>query len=126
VITNTGNVGIGNTAPAATLDVTGTTSTDGLQVSNGTVITKMQSGSVSVGSNATGEMQYTINFPVAFATTTPRVFVTARNQPATSYGDAFSVSVRSVSAFAVIVNIQRTDTNASWAQTLWLDWFAVE
>ena len=66
-ILSNGNVGIGNTAPAATLDVTGTTTTDGLQVSNGTVFTKMQSGSATVGSSATAQLVYSFTFPVAFA-----------------------------------------------------------
>ena len=79
-----------------------------------------------VGPNGTGQLIYVITFPVSFATSTPRVFVTARNEPATSYGDSFSVSVRAITANSVTLNIQRTDTNASWAQQLRLDWFAVE
>jgi Head domain of trimeric autotransporter adhesin len=126
VITSAGNVGIGNTAPAATLDVTGTTTTDGLQVSNGTVITKMQSGSVTVGSSGSSQLITTIVFPVAFASALPRVFATARNEPASSFTDAFSVSVRSVSANSVTLNIQRTDANTGWGQQLRIDWFAVE
>jgi hypothetical protein len=125
-ISNSGNVGIGTIAPAATLDVNGTTTTNGLQVSNGTVFTKMQSGSVTVGSSGTSQLTYTITFPVAFTSATPRVFATARNEPSTSYNDAFSVSIRSVSATAVTLNIQRTDTNGFWAQQLRVDWFAVE
>ena len=125
-INSSGFVGIGTTAPAALLDVNGTTTTNGFQVSNGTVITKMQSGSVTVGSSASGQLVYTLSFPVTFATATPRVFATARNQPGTGFSDSFSVSVRSISATSVILNIQRTDTNAAWAQTLIIDWFAVE
>lgn len=125
-ISNGGNVGIGTTAPAAKLDVNGTTTTNGLQVSNGNVFTKMQSGSVTVGPSGTSQLTYTITFPVAFTSATPRVFATARNEPSTSYNDAFSVSIRSVSATAVILNIQRTDSNGSWAQQLRVDWFAVE
>jgi hypothetical protein len=125
-ISNSGNVGIGTTSPGALLDVNGTTTTNGLQVSNGTVFTKMQSGSVTVGPNVTGQMQYTITFPVAFVSALPRVFATARNEPSTSYGDAFSVSVRSVSATTVTLNIQRTDSNVGWGQQLRIDWFAVE
>ena len=86
----------------------------------------MQSGSVTVGANVTSQLAYVINFPVAFATAFPRVFATARNAPATNFGDAFSVSVRSVSATSVTLNIQRTDTNAGWGQLLRVDWFAVE
>jgi Head domain of trimeric autotransporter adhesin len=126
VITSAGNVGIGNTAPASTLDVTGTTTTDGLQVSNGTVITKMQSGSVTVGSSGNSQLNYTINFPVAFASATPRVFATARNEPLSSFNDSYSVSIRFVTATFVQLNIQRTDANTGWGQQLRVDWFAVE
>jgi|GEM_PF-1355775 len=125
-ISNTGNVGIGTTLPGAKLDVVGTTTTDGLQVSNGTVFTKMQSGSITVGPSGTAELVYTLTFPVAFASSIPKVFATARNEPSTSYSDAFSVSIKSISATAVTFNIQRTDLNGSWAQQLRLDWFAVE
>jgi hypothetical protein len=125
-IANNGYVGIGNSAPAAQLDVTGTTTTDGLQIGNGTVITKMQSGSVTVGSSGSSSQTYTIFFPVAFATTIPRVFATARNEPASSFGDSFSVSIRAISATAVTLNIQRTDANTGWGQQLRVDWFAVE
>jgi hypothetical protein len=104
----------------------GTTVTKGLQVSNGTVITKMQSGSVAVGASASGQLIYVISFPVAFATGFPRVFAIARNQPATNYNDAFSVSVRAVTANTVTLNIQRTDSNTFWSQNLVIDWFAVE
>jgi hypothetical protein len=86
----------------------------------------MQSGSVTVGSSASGQLVYPLIFPVTFATATPRVFVTARNQSGTNFTDAFSVSVRSISATGAVLNIQRTDTNASWAQGLIIDWFAVE
>lgn len=125
-ISNSGNVGIGTTAPAAALDVNGTTTTNGLQVSNGTVFTKMQSGSVTVGSNGSSQLIYTIVFPVSFTSSLPRVFVTARNEPSSSFTDAFSVSVRAVSATSVTLNIQRTDANTGWGQQLRLDWFAVE
>lgn len=126
-IANSGNIGIGTTAPASLLDVNGTTSTNGLQVGNGSVFTKMQHGSVVVGSNGSGEKQWTIFFPVAFASATPHVFFTARNDAGcSSCTDAFSVSVRSISTSAVTINIQRTDTNAGWGQSLIVDWFAVE
>jgi hypothetical protein len=126
-IANSGNIGIGTTSPASLLDVNGTTSTNGLQVGNGSVFTKMQHGSVVVGSNGSGEKQWTIFFPVAFASATPHVFLTARNDAGcSSCTDAFSVSVRSVSTTAVTINIQRTDTNGAWGQSLIVDWFAVE
>jgi hypothetical protein len=105
----------------------GTTITKGLQVSsNGTVITKMQSGSSLIGSSATAQKVVTLIFPVAFASGTPRVFVTARNEPASGFTDAFSVSVRSINATSVTLNVQRTDAITGWGQQLYLDWFAVE
>jgi hypothetical protein len=104
----------------------GTTVTKGLQVSNGTVFTKMQSGSATVGSSATAQKIITIIFPVGFASATPKVFATARNEPASSFTDAFSVSVRSITATSVTLNVQRTDSITGWGQNLLLDWFAVE
>lgn len=104
----------------------GTTVTKGLQVSNGTVFTKMQSGSATVGSCATAQKSITIFFPVAFASGTPKVFATARNEPASSFNDAFSVSVRSISSTSVSLNVQRTDSITGWGQQLLVDWFAVE
>lgn len=121
-----GNVGIGTTTPGVMLDVNGTTTTNGLQVGNGTTFSKMQSGSVTVGPSASSELVYTLTFPVAFTSSTPKIFVTARNEPSTSYSDAFSVSIKSISAASVTFNIQRTDTNGAWAQQLRLDWFGVE
>jgi hypothetical protein len=121
-----GRVGIGTNNPAVLLDVNGTTTTNALQVSDGNIFTKMQSGSVVVGTNGTGQKTITITFPVAFTSVVPRVFATARNEPGSSYNDAFSVSIRSITATNVTVNVQRTDSNAGWAQILLLDWFAVE
>jgi hypothetical protein len=125
-ISNNGYIGIGTSSPAEILDVNGTTTTNALQVSNGTVITKMQSGSLIVGSSPGSQLSYTFIFPVAFTSATPRFFATARNEPSSSYNDAFSVSVRAISATAVFLNIQRTDFNGGWAQQLRIDWFAVE
>ena len=124
-ILQNGNTGIGTTSPSNTLDVNGTTATDGLQVGGGTLFTKMQSGSVTVGSSGAGELSYSITFPVAFVGT-PKVFATARNEPSSNYNDAFSVSVRSISNTGVTFNIQRTDSNSGWGQQLRVDWFAVE
>jgi hypothetical protein len=104
----------------------GTTITKGLQVSNGTVFTKMQSGSAIIGSNPTAQKVVTLLFTVPFASGIPRVFVTARNQPATNVPDAFSVSIRSITATSVTLNIQRTDAITGWGQQLYIDWFAVE
>ncbi|MEO6542350.1 MAG: hypothetical protein ABIN74_15215, partial [Ferruginibacter sp.] len=126
-ISNGGNVGIGTFAPTAKLDVNGTTTTNGLQVSDGTVFTKMQHGTIVVGSNGSGLKQWNFSFPVAFTSSTPHVFLTARNDAGcSSCTDAFSVSVRAISAVAVYINIQRTDTNSGWGQSLIIDWFAVE
>jgi len=124
-IDNYGNVGIGTTAPTAKLDVNGTTTTNGFQVGNGTVFTKMQSGSVTVGSNATSEMVYSFLFPIPFSGT-PKIFAIARNEPSSSFNDAFSVSVSAVTATYVTFNIQRTDANSGWGQQLRVDWFGME
>lgn len=118
-------VGIGTPTPAYALEVNGTTQTDQLKVGAGTSHTNIQSGTFTVGSSASGFATATLTFPTAFSAT-PRVIATARNQAATSYGDTFTVTLRSVSTTAVTFNIQRVDTNAAWAQTLQIDWIALQ
>ncbi len=123
--TSSVTVGIGTIAPAYTLEVNGTTQTDQLKVGTGTPINNIQSGTFTVGSSASGFATATLTFPTSFFAI-PRVIATARNQAATNYGDTFAVTLRSVSSTAVTFNIQRVDTNAAWAQTLEIDWIALQ
>jgi hypothetical protein len=65
-ITNSGNVGIGSTSPSSTLQVNGSTQTNQLKVGTGTVHSNIQSGTITVGANGSGFMNYTYTFPTAF------------------------------------------------------------
>jgi hypothetical protein len=120
-----GNVGIGTTSPSAELDVSGRTNTDKLQVGTGTVLNNIQSGTFTAGTSATTFKSVTITFPAAFASA-PRVIASARNDPAYNVNDTFTVTVRSVSATAVTLNIQRVDVAAAWGQNLLIDWLAIQ
>lgn len=120
---NAGNVGIGSTSASTKLDVAGTTQTDGLQVSPfGTVFTRMEGGTTSLGPGIVGVNVYTINFPSAFSST-PKVIVTVH---AENYNDTFSVTTKNVTSTSFQVNVVRTDSAGGWAQNLQLDWFAFE
>ncbi len=120
-----GNIGIGTTAPEAKLDINGRTNTNQLQVGPGTVMNNIQSGTHTAGANGTSFLTTTITFPVAFASA-PKVIATARNQGGFIVDDTFSVTVRSVSATAVTLNIKRVDVAAMWSQILTIDWIAIQ
>jgi hypothetical protein len=120
-----GNVGIGTTTPAVKLDISGRTNTDQLQVGTGTVLNNIQSGTYTAGTSATTFKSVTITFPAAFASA-PRVIASAHNDAAYNVNDTFTVTVRSVSATAVTLNIQRVDVAAAWGQNLLIDWLAIQ
>ena len=124
IFTTGGKVGIQTTNPQADLDVNGDMKTESIQINNGTVISTVQSGTFTAGSSGGSQLVTTITFPVPF-TVAPKVFATARNANSTNFGDAFSVSVRSVSNTSVTLNIQRTDAAAGWSQQLLIDWLAM-
>ncbi|MES2773245.1 MAG: hypothetical protein V4722_03625 [Bacteroidota bacterium] len=124
-LTTSGLLGIGTTNPSNRLEVNGSFQTKSLQLDGGSIFEKMQHGTYSVGPSASSTITATITFPEEF-TALPKVFATARNQPATNFGDTFSVSIRSLTNTTVVFNIQRTDTNGFWSQQLQLDWFAVQ
>ena len=119
-ISTNGNVGIGTTSPAATLDVNGTARFGG-----GTTYTKLQAGTLAVGSSGSGFKVVTQVFAIAFATA-PQIVATVRNEPGTDYDASFCATVRKSSITNAVFNIRRVDVVGSWAQNLQLDWEAWE
>jgi len=108
-------VGINTADPAATLDVNGS-----LRIGGGTVISRMQSGTATVGSSGAQRVNITVFFPTAF-TSAPRVMATARGG---NFPDTFAVTTTAISATSFSINIMRMDSTSAWGQTLLLDWMA--
>jgi hypothetical protein len=104
----------------------GTLEAQKIKVGNGTLFSKQQAGTVTVGPNGSNFMTYTLTFPAAFSTV-PKVTANAKNDPAFSnVNDTFCVTIRNVSPTSVTFNILRVDANAPWLQNLLLDWMAWE
>ena len=94
---DSGDVGIGTTAPQAKLDVNGS-----LRVNNGTIFSKMQAGTATIGRhNSWRKENIVVNFP-----------------------DVFAVTTRAISTTEFRVNVMRIDSSSGWGQNLLLDWFA--
>jgi hypothetical protein len=107
------------------LQVFGNTQTLSLQVSNGSVFTKVQSGSTAVGSSGTVQKTVTIPFPVSF-NSVPRIVCTVVNDDPlqTNANDTWVVSVRNISTTQCVVNIVRVDASAGWAAQPHISWVA--
>jgi hypothetical protein len=138
--TNSINVGIGTTAPSskfdvvngsitvrgtnAGLEVRGIIKGNSMMVDNGTIFSKIQAGTATIGSNGvSGVKTVTIIFPSAFSTA-PKIIVTPRGE---NYADVFSVTTRNIGTGSFQVNVQRTDSGLStWGQNLQMDWLAWE
>ncbi|MEZ5003709.1 MAG: H-type lectin domain-containing protein [Chitinophagales bacterium] len=120
----TGNVGIGIATPSQKLDVNGNTTTDGLQVGSGTMMTGMQVGKVDVGTSVSQVKQVSVSFPTSFSAA-PMVICTAATEPGTNFNDSFNVTVRSITSTGFVMVIQRLD-GTSWGQDLDVNWFAVK
>ncbi len=114
-----GGVGINTANPAgAALAVVG-----GIRTGvNGTVQSRVQFGTATVGTGTNGVNTFTITYPTAF-TVVPKVFVMAKGN---DNPDTFAISTRAVTAANFKVNLIRIDTAAGWGQTLQVDWYAVE
>ena len=138
-----GNVGIGTTAPSAALDVNGGArlrglTTAGVVVTNAsgnlsasattsvlTSLASAQKGTATLGSGAVGVNVYAISFPVAFGAAPGQVLCTVRTENGQSYNDTFVVTTKNITPTGFRVNVQRTDANTAWGQTLLLDWLAL-
>lgn len=114
-----GGVGINTNNPAgAALAVVG-----GIRTGiNGTVQSRVQFGTATVGTGTNGVNTFTITFPTAF-TVAPKIFVMAKGN---DNPDTFAISTRAVTAANFKVNIIRTDIASGWGQPLQVDWYAVE
>jgi hypothetical protein len=120
-----GNMGIGTTTPASTLDVSGKTRTTQFQVGTGTTISNIQSATHTAGTSASGQLVTTITFPSAFSAA-PKVIATVRHDPTWNVSDAFSVTVKSVSTTQAVLLIRRLDVFAAWNQNLLVDYIAIQ
>ena len=114
-----GGVGINTNNPAgAALAVVG-----GIRAGvNGTIQSRVQFGTATVGTGTNGVNTFTITFPTAFSSP-PKVFVMTKGN---DNPDTFGISTRAVSTLGFKVNILRLDTAAGWGQALQVDWYAVE
>ena len=123
-INKNGNVGIGDDAPAAKLDVNGKTATNELQVGSGSTFSNMQGGEFTVGSSTVDPKVVTLTFPTAFSSA-PEVVATAKEGAA--FDNVFTITTQSISATSVTFVVKRVDSSVgSWGQDLKLSWFAFE
>jgi type VI secretion system VgrG family protein len=98
-----------------------------LSINNGTPLKKLLAGQIALPPVTTGPFtSATISFPSAFASA-PRITVTPSNDPNFSnVNDTFTVTVRSISTTACVVNVVRVDASGGWSQSLRLNWMAWE
>ena len=118
-VTGSGRVGIGttNTNPVATLDVAGS-----FRLNQGTIFSKIQSGTAAVGSSTTRRKNFAVSFPQSF-TGNPKIIALTRGG---SFPDTFAVTTNSISPTGFSVNVLRLDATSGWGQNLGLDWIAWE
>jgi hypothetical protein len=104
-----------------------------LKVGQGTTFNCVQDGIFTAGPAGTnynvvaGYTFYTKvvtnAFPTAFSSV-PNVTVSAVAQAGTDWPDVYCVTVRRVTTTSLVVNIQRVDSNAGWAQDLRISYHA--
>lgn len=114
-ILNNGNVGIGGLNPQAKLDVSGT-----FRVNEGTIFSRIQAGTATIGSSNLQRKNLAITFPTPFLDL-PKVIVTAR---AEDLQNVFAVTTGGISNEQFLITILRLDSPAGWSQNLQLDWMA--
>ncbi len=98
---------------------------DSLRVGiSGTIFSKVQAGTATLGAGVSGVNVYTVTFPIAFSST-PKVIATIHADPGWNVNDTFAVSVRQTSATTFVVNVYRVDiSGGTWSQALQIDWQA--
>ncbi len=112
---DSGNVGIGTTNPAARLDVNGS-----FRVNEGTVFSRIQAGTASVGNSGSQQKNIVVNFPAPFSNL-PKVIATARGG---NFPDTFAITTTAISTMQFRINVRRLDSFSGWGQNLQLDWMA--
>ncbi len=117
LIRASGGLGINTNSPQSTLDVNGS-----IRVGGGSIFSRMVEGTAVLGPG-TNTMSYSVLFPAAF-TSSPKVIATPRNDPTFNVVDTFTATIRQITLTNFVVNIQRVDAAAPWAQSLRLDWIA--
>ncbi len=111
----TGNVGIGRANPQAKLDVNGT-----FRVNEGTIFSRIQAGTATVGNSTSNRKNIVVNFPIPFSNP-PKVIATARGG---DFQDTFAVTTTAISTTQFRINVLRLDGAGGWGQNLQLDWMA--
>jgi hypothetical protein len=123
----------GWTAQNAQLWISGTAKVGGLQVGGGTVVNRMQVGTLTLNPpgrcNGYPVVKCTYTYPLAFPTqfsTTPTVVASPRSSCG-DCTDAFSVTTRNVTPWGFEVVVTRVDPNrlgGDWGQYLQIDYWA--
>ncbi|MBN2351717.1 MAG: DUF1573 domain-containing protein [Spirochaetales bacterium] len=90
---------------------------------SGAALGHLQTGETAIGDSASPSKQITIAFSEAFSGI-PKIIATVRNDPYWDGGDAFAVTVRSVTNKQFVVNIVRVDKALPWKQKPILEWMA--
>ena len=103
----------------------GQTHAEALRIGDGTVLTEVQSGTASIGTNPGGGVKsVSVSFPDGAFQSAPRVICTIR---AGNYVDTFVVSTRQILTTSFTVNVYRVDNGGgNWGQVLQMDWIAIK